>query len=188
MNIIGLSREKLDLHASGHGKRKDILKLISWLKPKTIVPVHGDHLHFISFFEFIKDTNVRIIESNHIYKLDSEISDEFMVENKRGFVEGAEVHHDQKMLQIRKGMGSEGICNVILKRNSLKLLNVNYTGVMSDDFYKEHEDKLYQEIYNIVLKVTSNRTLKKEKKLKEKIFKYNQLRLKKTPYVNIILL
>ena len=186
VNVIGLNKGEISFHTSGHGKQQDILKLVSWLKPKTIIPVHGDHLHFINFYEFIKDIDIQILDSNHVYTLNSTISNKFALRDRKFFVEGVGVHEDQKMLETRKNMGSEGICNVILKKNSFELLTIDYLGVISNRFYEDNKDKFYQEVYEIARKVAANSSLKKEKKLKEKIYKYNETKFRKKPCVNII--
>ncbi|HMV35006.1 MAG TPA: ribonuclease J, partial [Turneriella sp.] len=52
VRVVGVSGDTR-VHASGHGKRGDIERLISYLKPRHILPVHGDPLHFHAFIDFI---------------------------------------------------------------------------------------------------------------------------------------
>ncbi|RXF74828.1 ribonuclease J [Hansschlegelia zhihuaiae] len=42
------------VHVSGHPRREEIAMLYGWLKPKLVVPVHGEELHMFEHAEFAK--------------------------------------------------------------------------------------------------------------------------------------
>ena len=40
-----ITEENAFVHVSGHPNRDDLKDMYSWVKPKCIIPVHGEHRH-----------------------------------------------------------------------------------------------------------------------------------------------
>ena len=189
VRVVGLDREAGPLHASGHGRREDILKLISWLKPKKVIPVHGDALHFNHFREFLDPALVTTVSTDFIYSLEHDrLVRVSPLEVQMGFVENKEVHYELSVFHQRRSLGKEGVCNVILDQASSKLLDVNYLGVGSSGLIASKQQQIFKEISEKVRSADlgSERNSKQEKKLKEKIFRINQYHFQKKPYINFI--
>ena len=51
---IADSVDDITLHASGHPTRHDLQQLYSWLKPKSLIPVHGEPRHLVEHINLAK--------------------------------------------------------------------------------------------------------------------------------------
>ncbi|MGI9462124.1 MAG: ribonuclease J [Alphaproteobacteria bacterium] len=46
--------DDITLHASGHPTRHDLQQLYDWIKPKSLIPVHGEPRHLVEHIDFAK--------------------------------------------------------------------------------------------------------------------------------------
>ena len=53
-----ISEENEFVHVSGHPNREDLREMYNWIKPKSIIPVHGEHRHMIEHINFAKEMKV----------------------------------------------------------------------------------------------------------------------------------
>ncbi len=53
-----ITEENAFVHVSGHPNRDDLKDMYSWVKPKSIIPVHGEHRHMMEQAKFAKEMNV----------------------------------------------------------------------------------------------------------------------------------
>jgi ribonuclease J len=53
-----ITEENSFVHVSGHPNRDDLKDMYSWVKPKSIIPVHGEHRHMIEQAKFAKEMKV----------------------------------------------------------------------------------------------------------------------------------
>ncbi|UNM06824.1 MAG: hypothetical protein H6925_05920 [Holosporaceae bacterium] len=35
------------MHVSGHPSRNDLVRMYDWIRPKTLIPVHGELIHLV---------------------------------------------------------------------------------------------------------------------------------------------
>ena len=42
----------------GHPNREDLKDMYSWVKPKSVIPVHGEHRHMFEHINFAKEMQV----------------------------------------------------------------------------------------------------------------------------------
>jgi ribonuclease J len=47
-----------NLHVSGHPGKKSVLQMYKWIKPKSLIPVHGDQWMLLSHKKFAKDSGL----------------------------------------------------------------------------------------------------------------------------------
>ncbi len=67
-----ISEENEFVHVSGHPNREDLKEMYGWIKPKCIIPVHGEHRHMIEHINFAKEMQVPHtvqVENGDIVKL-----------------------------------------------------------------------------------------------------------------------
>ena len=57
-NIEIVTEENAFVHVSGHPNRDDLKDMYSWVRPKSIIPVHGEHRHMIEQAKFAKEMKV----------------------------------------------------------------------------------------------------------------------------------
>ena len=53
-----ISEENQFVHVSGHPNREDLKDMYQWVKPKSVIPVHGEHRHMIEHINFAKEMQV----------------------------------------------------------------------------------------------------------------------------------
>ena len=53
-----VSEENEFVHVSGHPNREDLKDMYNWVKPKSVIPVHGEHRHMIEHINFAKEMQV----------------------------------------------------------------------------------------------------------------------------------
>jgi len=186
--IKGLSGEKL--HASGHGRQEDILNLFQMLSPKNVIPIHGDPLHFYAFRDLInqsrKKISLHIVKTGGIYELEKEVNEVLSVNSSLYFVENGEIHSDIVLYHRRRELSKDGICNLVIDKKDYNLKNLNYVGCISEEMYHNKVENLKIEISFQLEIIAKLETDKKEKRIKEKVYKINKLLLKKAPFVNIL--
>ena len=70
MEII--TEENAFVHVSGHPNRDDLKDMYNWVKPKCIIPVHGEHRHMKEHILFAKKMQIPqtlLIENGDIIKI-----------------------------------------------------------------------------------------------------------------------
>ena len=71
-NMEIISEENAFVHVSGHPNRDDLKDMYKWVKPKSVIPVHGEHRHMQEHVKFAKEMQVSktlLIENGDIIKL-----------------------------------------------------------------------------------------------------------------------
>jgi len=53
-----ISEESEFVHVSGHPNRDDLKDMYNWIKPRSVIPVHGEHRHMIEHISFAKEMQV----------------------------------------------------------------------------------------------------------------------------------
>ncbi len=53
-----ISEESEFIHVSGHPNREDLREMYNWIKPKSVIPVHGEHRHMLEHINFAKEMKV----------------------------------------------------------------------------------------------------------------------------------
>ena len=67
-----ISEDNEFIHVSGHPNRDDLKEMYNWVKPKCVIPVHGEHRHMIEHINFAKEMQVPHpvqVENGDIVKL-----------------------------------------------------------------------------------------------------------------------
>jgi len=53
-----ISEDNEFVHVSGHPNREDLKDMYNWVKPRSVIPVHGEHRHMIEHINFAKEMQV----------------------------------------------------------------------------------------------------------------------------------
>ncbi len=123
-----ISEETEFVHVSGHPNREDLKEMYNWVKPKCIIPVHGEHRHMIEHVNFAKEMQVPYsvqVENGDIVKLypgeKPKIFDK--APNGRLYLDGnIGVEEDSQSIKDRKNIGANGymeITVIITKKGNL---------------------------------------------------------------------
>lgn len=119
-NIIEEKRRLI--HVSGHASQEDIRIMTEAVRPKFVVPIHGEYRMLFRHKEFIKnhvgykEENIILIENGDVLELDGERA---VVVNKRDigrtFIDDSGFEQiERETVRERKQMASEGIVTLIV--------------------------------------------------------------------------
>ena len=152
-----ISEENEFIHVSGHPNRDDLKDMYNWIRPQSIIPVHGEHRHMIEHIKFAQEMQVPYpveVENGDIVKLfpgnKPEVYDK--APSGRLYVDGnIAVEEDSRSIKERKNISANGILDVMIlvtpKGNIHNKPILNYSGLPIND----DEDYKY-ELENIIEK------------------------------------
>ena len=109
-----ISEDNEYIHVSGHPNREDLRDMYNWIKPKAVIPVHGEHRHMIEHIEFAKEMQVKYpvqVENGDIVKLypgeKPEVYDK--APSGRVYLDGnIPVEEDSRSIKERRNISSNG--------------------------------------------------------------------------------
>ena len=109
-----ISEDNEYIHVSGHPNREDLRDMYNWIKPKAVLPVHGEHRHMIEHIEFAKEMQVKYpvrVENGDIVKLypgeKPEVYDK--APSGRVYLDGnVPVEEDSRSIKERRNISSNG--------------------------------------------------------------------------------
>ena len=196
-NMEIISEENAFVHVSGHPNRDDLKDMYKWVKPKSVIPVHGEHRHMQEHVKFAKEMQVPktlLIENGDIIKLlpgkVPEIVDK--APSGRIYLDGSvNVETDSQSIKDRRNLSINGYLEITLllsNNGKIKKPIISFKGIpesqKKDPFIFDMED----EIFNIC-RTFSLDNAKQQKNLIETI-KQNCRRIVrektgKKPFTNI---
>ena len=115
-----ISEETEFIHVSGHPNREDLKDMYQWVKPKCVIPVHGEHRHMIEHINFAKEMQVPFpvqVENGDIVKLFP--GNEPVVHDKapsgRLYLDGnISVEEDSQSIKDRKNLSTNGYLEITI--------------------------------------------------------------------------
>tara|TARA_Y100001935_G_scaffold246605_1_gene241455 strand:- start:177 stop:1835 length:1659 start_codon:yes stop_codon:yes gene_type:complete len=115
-----ISEETDFIHVSGHPNREDLKDMYQWVKPKCVIPVHGEHRHMIEHISFAKEMQVPYpvrVENGDIVKLypgdKPEVYDK--APSGRLFLDGnVSVEEDAQSIKDRRNLGTNGYLEITI--------------------------------------------------------------------------
>ena len=115
-----ISEESEFIHVSVHPNREDLKDMYDWVKPKCIIPVHGEHRHMIEHIAFAKEMQVPYpvrVENGDIVKLAPgdypEVYDK--APSGRLYLDGnVSVEENSQSIKDRKNLGSNGYLEITI--------------------------------------------------------------------------
>ena len=176
INVV--SEENEFVHVSGHPNREDLKAMYKWVKPKSVIPVHGEHRHMIEHINFAKEMQIPYpvqVENGDIVQLypgeKPKIIDKAPV--GRMLVDGKiSVGEDSKTIKERINISFNGFLEITILINKSGVLArnpiISHKGIPSNgentDFILDLEDKVRK-----ICKSFSLKNTKQEQNLIEKI-------------------
>ena len=116
INVI--SEETDFVHVSGHPNRDDLKDMYEWIKPNSIIPVHGEQRHMIEHIDFAKKLNVPHpikVENGDIVRIFPGDSPEVFDKAPYGkiFLDGnIGVEEESKSIKERRNISQNGHLNI----------------------------------------------------------------------------
>ena len=109
-----ISEENEYIHVSGHPNREDLKDMYNWIKPKCVIPVHGEHRHMIEHINFAKEMQVPYpvkVENGDIVRIYPGSKPEVFDKAPSGklYVDGnISVEEDSQSIKERKNLSANG--------------------------------------------------------------------------------
>jgi len=133
-----ISEENNFVHVSGHPNRDDLKDMYNWIKPRTVIPVHGEYRHMVEHINFAKEMQVPNsvkVENGDIVRLYP--GKKPMVYDKapsgRLYLDGnVSVEEDSQSIKERKSLSENGILDVSIviqdKKTNIRT-KISYRGL-----------------------------------------------------------
>ena len=193
-----VSEENEFVHVSGHPNREDLKDMYQWVKPKSVIPVHGEHRHMIEHISFAKEMQVPHpvqVENGDIVQLypgeKPDIIDKAPV--GRVLVDGKiSVGEDSQSVKERINISFNGFLEITIIINNAGSLAkspiISYKGIPSNGENSDFVYDLEEKIRNIC-KTFSLKNSKQEQNLIETLRADCRKTVKektgKRPYTNV---
>ena len=193
-----ISEENEFVHVSGHPNQEDLKDMYNWVKPKAIIPVHGEHRHMMEHINFAKEMQVPYpvqIENGDIVQIypgeKPHVVDKAPV--GRMYVDGnISISEDSQSLKERKILANNGYLEVtIIINNKGKVIKkpiFSFKGLpiesQNDDFIFDLEDEVKKTSRTFSLNNTKQENILIEE-LKKNCRKLVKEKTGKKPYTNI---
>ena len=119
-----ISEENEFVHVSGHPNRDEMRDMYNWIKPRCVIPVHGEHRHLMEHVSFAKEMQVPypiLVENGDIIKLspleEPKVFDK--APSGRLYLDGnISVEEDSQSIKDRKNLSANGYLEVTIMINS----------------------------------------------------------------------
>ena len=193
-----ISEENEFVHVSGHPNQEDLKDMYNWVKPKAIIPVHGEHRHMMEHINFAKEMQVPYpvqIENGDIVQIypgnEPHVVDKAPV--GRMYIDGnISISEDSQSLKDRKNLANNGYLEVIIIINNkgkvIKKPIFSFKGLpiesQNDDFIFDLEDEVTKTSRTFSLNNTKQENILIEE-LKKNCRKLVKEKTGKKPYTNI---
>ncbi len=157
----------LDIHTSGHAKQEDLKLMISLIKPKYFMPIHGEHFMLVAHAELammlgIPEENIFIMDNGQAVEINSAQQAKLADAKIPGgyvFIDGLGIGDvGEVVIRDRQVMAKDGMFVIILTvdRKTGKL--VNQPDIISRGFiYMKGSDELIREVKHEVRKLFENK-------------------------------
>ncbi len=157
-NIEIITEENAFVHVSGHPNRDDLKDMYNWVKPKCIIPVHGEHRHMKEHVSFAKEMQVPktlLIENGDIIKLLPGNGPEIVDKAPSGklYLDGnLGVEADSQSIKDRKNLSMNGyleITLIVANNGKIKKPVISFRGIPKNDEIENFIFDMEDEIFNI---------------------------------------
>ena len=195
MEII--TEENAFVHVSGHPNRDDLKDMYKWVKPKCIIPVHGEHRHMKEHVAFAKEMQIPkslLIENGDIIKIlpgdkpqiiDKAPSGKLYLDGKLGVEEDLQSIKDRKNISVN---GYLEITIIVGNNGKIKKPIISIKGLPENNETENFVFDIEDEILNIC-RTFSLKSTNQEKNLietlKQNCRKIIKDKIGKKPFTNI---
>ena len=195
---VELVTEETDfVHVSGHPNREDVKDMYNWVKPDSIIPVHGEHRHMNEHIKFAKEMQIPHalrIEDGDIVRIHPGKNPQIIDKAPSGrmYLDGnVAVGENSQSIKERKNLSLNGYLEItLILSNSGKLSKpiISYKGIPEKSFDEKIIFEMEDEIFN-TCRTFSIKNKNQEKNLietvKQNCRKIIKNRTGKKPFTNI---
>ena len=162
----------LDIHTSGHAHQEELKLLLSLIKPKYFMPIHGEHYMIAAHAKLaqsvgVPESNIFSLDNGQILEITTAKEAKIVVDNKIAsgyvFIDGLGIGDvGEVVIRDRQVMSQDGMFVIIatLDRRSGKM--INQPDIISRGFiYMKDNDALIREVKHEVRKLCENKVKEK---------------------------
>ena len=170
-----ISEENEFVHVSGHPNRDELKEMYEWIKPRSIIPVHGEQRHMLEHIDFAKKMKIPYpikVENGDIVRFSKDTTPEVFDKAPYGkiYLDGnIGVEEEAKSIKERKNLSANGFLNVVIIINSSQNTHepaiINQKGLPIKDL--EQFNFTMQDQINKSLKTFSLNNIKQEENIVE---------------------
>ncbi len=157
-NMELITEENAFVHVSGHPNRDDLKEMYKWVRPKSIIPVHGEHRHIKEHVKFAKEMQIPStcqIENGDIIRIYPDQSPKIIDKAPIGkmYLDGnIGVSADSLSIKERKNISNNGYLEVTLivtSNGKVKKPIISFKGIPQNDLEDNFVFEMEDEIFNI---------------------------------------
>ena len=197
-DIEVISEENEFVHVSGHPNREDLKDMYNWVKPKSVLPVHGEHRHMFEHINFAKEMQVPYpvrVENGDVVQLHPGEKPKVIDKAPSGriYVDGnISVDEESQSIKDRKHLSHNGFLEITIIINDVGLIVkkpiISFRGIPNNgensNFIFELEDKIHDICKTFSLK-NSHQEQNLIEVLKTNCRKTVKEKTGKRPYTNV---
>ena len=196
-NIEVITEENAFVHVSGHANREDLKDMYQWVKPKCVIPVHGEHRHMKEHISFAKEMQIPFnlkIENGDIIRISKDQKPEIIDQAPTGkiYLDGnVAVSLDSSSIKERKNISVNGLLEITLiisSNGKIKKPVISFRGIPEDETSEPLKFDLEDEITKTCKSFAVN-NFKQEKNLidaiKQNCRKIIREKTGKRPFTNV---
>lgn len=189
------------MHVSGHGYQEDLRLMLTLMKPKYFIPIHGEyrmlhHHQLLAESVGVEEGNTFILKNGDVVDLENSIARSTRsIPSGNTYVDGMDVGDMEFVLRDRKQISEDGMLMIIIPMNKEENKVLSEPEFISRGFVDQNFSKLRKEMNRITMEAINelheaNRyswnTMKKQ--IKRSIAQYVKERTKKEPMIVPILM
>jgi len=193
-----VSEDNEFVHVSGHPNREDLKDMYNWVKPRSVIPVHGEHRHMFEHINFAREMQVPYpvsVENGDIVQLYPGESPKIIDKAPSGriYVDGnISVGEESQSIKDRKILSYNGYLEITIIINDIgsviKKPIISFRGIPSNgedsNFNFDLEDKIREICKTFSLK-NSHQEQNLIEALKTNCRKTVKEKTGKRPYTNV---
>ncbi len=192
-----ISEDSEFIHVSGHPNREDLKDMYNWVKPQSVIPVHGEQRHMIEHINFAKEMQVPYpvkVENGDIVRLYPGSSPEVYDKAPTGrlYLDGnISVEEDAQSIKERRNLSANGFIEVTVlitpKGNVHNRPILTFKGlpiIDKEDFKIELEEEIEKTIKTFSL-INKKQEMNLMEALKITCRKFTKEKTGKRPLANI---
>ena len=196
-DIEVITEENAFVHVSGHANREDLKDMYQWVKPKCVIPVHGEHRHMKEHISFAKEMQIPFnlkVENGNIIKISKDQRPEIIDQAPTGkiYLDGnVAVGIDSTSIKERKNISINGLLEITLiisNSGKIKRPIISFRGIPEDEVNETFKFDLEDEISKTCKSFALN-NFKQEKNLidaiKQNCRKIVREKTGKKPFTNV---
>ena len=154
-DIEVITEENAFVHVSGHANRDDLKDMYQWVKPKCVIPVHGEHRHMKEHISFAKEMQIPFnlkIENGNIVEISKDQKPKIIDQAPTGkiYLDGnVAVSLDSSSIKKRKNISVNGLLEITLiisNNGKVKKSVISFHGIPDEELSETFKFDLEDEI------------------------------------------